>query len=87
VLYIQGDLAAAQRLFERALTIDERVYGSDHPEVATDLNNLGTTLMAQGDTDAARSLLKRALLIQERMLGPEHPTTEMVRKNLAALDQ
>lgn len=29
----------AEPLYERSLAIDEKVYGPDHPEVATDLNN------------------------------------------------
>jgi hypothetical protein len=30
----------AEPLYRRALAIDEASYGPDHPEVATDLNNL-----------------------------------------------
>lgn len=39
-LQMIGDYVGAQPYFERTLAIDERVYGSDHPDVATDLNNL-----------------------------------------------
>ena len=43
-----GDLPAARAYLERALAIDERVYGPDHPEVATDVNNLGNLLQDSG---------------------------------------
>jgi len=38
----QGELAAARPLYERALDIDERVLGPDHPSTAGSLNNLAT---------------------------------------------
>ncbi len=41
VLYkAQGKYAEAEPLYKRALRIDERALGPDHPDVATDLNNL-----------------------------------------------
>ena len=36
-----GDHAKARDVLERALAIDERAYGRDHPEVAQTLDNLG----------------------------------------------
>ena len=44
VLQDLGDLAGARAAFERALAIDEKSFGPDHPEVATDVNNLGVVL-------------------------------------------
>ena len=35
----QGKLEEALALYKRSRAIDEKVYGPDHPEVATDLNN------------------------------------------------
>jgi hypothetical protein len=39
-----GDAAGARPLIERALAIDEKTYGPEHPFVATSLSNLGTVL-------------------------------------------
>ena len=36
----QGKYAEAEPLYKRALAIDEKALGSDHLDVATDLNNL-----------------------------------------------
>ena len=43
----QGKYDQAEPLYKRSLAIDEKVYGPDHPEVATDLNNWAGLLEAQ----------------------------------------
>jgi len=53
VLNDLGDLAGARAALERALGIDERVYGPDHPKVATSVNNLGSVLQDLGDLAGA----------------------------------
>jgi hypothetical protein len=75
--------AQAQRLYERALAIHERVDGPEHPDVATILTNLGKLLYNLGESSAARPLLERALAIRQKVLGPEHPDTVRSRENLA----
>ena len=44
----QGRHAEAEHLYQRALTIGEKVLGPDHPSVATRLNNLAALYRAQG---------------------------------------
>ena len=34
-------------MYKRSLAIDEKIYGPDHPEVATDLNNWAGLLHRQ----------------------------------------
>ena len=63
------------------------MYGSDHPKVAADLNNLGLLLQAQGDLAGARLVYERALVILQKALGPEHPDTARSLNNLASLLQ
>ena len=46
-LSAQGKLAEAEPLYKEALAIDKKVYGDEHPEVATDLNNLAALLSDQ----------------------------------------
>jgi tetratricopeptide (TPR) repeat protein len=82
VLQDLGDLPAARAAFERALTIDEAAFSSDHPKVAARLNNLGMILQAQGDLPAAQALFERALDIYTKSLPPEHPRLAEVRSNL-----
>ena len=68
-----GDYAGAEPLFRRALAINEKALGPDHPAVATDLNNLALLLQNKGDYAGAEPLFRRALAIREKALGPNHP--------------
>ena len=56
----QGRYAEAEPLFERALGIDEKVLGPEHPDVATDLNNLALLYDHQGKYADADPLFHRA---------------------------
>ena len=86
-LYLKGraEFAQAKAMLERALAIDEAAFGPHHPEVATDVNNLGSVLRALGDLDGARAHFQRALQIRRDFLGEGHPLTVQVRNNLDAL--
>ena len=57
----------------RALAIDEKSFGPEHPNVATRLNNLAQLLQATNRLAEAEPLMRRALAIFEKSLGPEHP--------------
>jgi tetratricopeptide (TPR) repeat protein len=50
----QGDHARALPLFKRALAINEKALGPEHPLTATSLNNLAALLKDQGDYAGAR---------------------------------
>ena len=66
----------------RALAIDEHSYGAEHPNVATDLNNLGQLLQATNRLDEAEPLMRRALAILETSYGEEHPRVASALNNL-----
>ncbi|HEU4321779.1 MAG TPA: tetratricopeptide repeat protein [Roseiflexaceae bacterium] len=82
-----GDYSMARPLYERALAINERVLGPDHPETAATLHNLASLHQNQGEYDQARPLYERALAIKERVLGPGHSSTATTLHNLAWLHQ
>lgn len=69
------------------LKIDEKALGTDHPEVATDLNNLALLLQAQNKYTESEPLLRRAVQIFETVLGASHPNTIQVRDNLEGLQE
>jgi Tfp pilus assembly protein PilF len=86
--YRYGALAAyadARRYYERALAIEEKLLGPDHPDTTTSLNNLGLLLKSQGDLAAARPYYERALAIREKSLGPHHSHTAKSLNNLGVL--
>ncbi|MBL7489029.1 FxSxx-COOH system tetratricopeptide repeat protein, partial [Frankia sp. AgW1.1] len=75
--------AEALPLFERALAVTEAVYGPDHPDVSTRLNNLAMALQDLGRAGEALPLLQRALAIDEAVSGPDHPDVSTDLNNLA----
>ncbi len=58
---LQGDLAGARPLYQRALAITEKALGPEHPDTAASLNNLASLLRDQGVLAGARPLVERAL--------------------------
>ena len=81
----QGDYAGAEALLRRALDIQRKSLGPDHPEVATSLNSLATLHHRRGDVATAESLYRQTLAIQERALGPDHPSVGYTLMNLGLL--
>jgi tetratricopeptide (TPR) repeat protein len=77
--------AEAEPLMRRALWIDEKGFGPEHPNVAADLNNLAHLLQATNHLSEAEPLMRRALSIDEKCFGPEHPRISAQLSNLAAL--
>ena len=59
----QGQYAAAEPLYKRALAIEEKALGPDHPEVATTLNNLASLYRATKRVKQAEVLEQRAKTI------------------------
>ena len=78
--------ATAKLNYMRALAIDERALGSNHPNVASDMSNLADLYMLHGRIARAEVLYKRALAIYQKTLGPEHLVVADSRKKLALLD-
>ena len=60
-------------MYQRALAIEEKALGPEHPDVATSLNNLAELYRDQGKYGEAEPLYQRALAIDEKALGPDHP--------------
>jgi tetratricopeptide (TPR) repeat protein len=80
-------LEEAEPLMRRALAIDEKSYGPEHPKVAIDLNNLAALLQDTNRLAEAEPLMRRALAIDEKSYGPEHPKVAIRLNNLAQLLQ
>ena len=83
----KGDLDGALSYVQRALKIDEKVYGPEHPLVAIYANNIGTILKDKGDLDGALSYAQRALKIDEKLYGPEHPEVAIDVNNIGQILQ
>src|SRR5207248_2011876 len=86
--YVAGPLKAlgllpdARRLLRRAIPIEEKHLGPNHPNVAASYSNLATVERDLGDLPEARRLLKRAVAIEEKHFEPDHPTLAVSYSNL-----
>jgi tetratricopeptide (TPR) repeat protein len=50
-----------------------KLFGAEHPLVASSLNDLAATLLEQGDFKGAETLFREALNMNRKLLGEEHP--------------
>jgi tetratricopeptide (TPR) repeat protein len=82
-----GKFAEAEPLVRRALAIDERTFGPNHPNVATCLNNLAALLHDTNRMEEAELLYRRALAIDEHCFGEGDPKVATCLNNLAQLLQ
>ncbi|MBX5462911.1 MAG: tetratricopeptide repeat protein [Steroidobacteraceae bacterium] len=80
-----GRLDLAQKHYEDALAVNERVHGSEHPAVAASLEELGKVLKVKGDFQAAESHFRRSLEIFTRIEGPTSTRVSSVMNELAQL--
>ena len=78
----QGDYAKALEYHTKALAIFEKVFGSEHPDVATSYNNIGYVYYRQGDYAKALEFYTKALAIKEKVYGSEHPDVEIGRAHV-----
>ena len=81
----QGDLAAAERHYDKAMHVAMSVHGPNHPEVATAANNLGVAFTDMQDFERAESLHMQALSIREKSFGAMHPEVAQSMANLAVV--
>ena len=75
----------AKQMYERALGIDRRVLGDEHPRVASHLHNLAIVAQNMGDLKRAESLYRDAIASEERAFGSQHPETAAARGNYGLL--
>ncbi|QTA82304.1 CHAT domain-containing and and tetratricopeptide repeat-containing protein [Desulfonema limicola] len=80
-----GDYSQAKSMFEQALSIDEKLFGKDHPKVAIRLNNLALIHYFLGDYFTAKEMYEQALKINIKNYDPEHPKIAMNLSNLGML--
>ena len=84
-LYRAGEYDRAVVVAKKALEVAEKSVGTDHPDVATSLNNLAELYTTRGQYAQAEPLYKRSLAIMEKALGPDHPNVATGLENLAAI--
>ncbi len=76
--FYAGHLEVSKSLNERVLTMDRKLYGDRHPNVAEDLLNLGAIQSEQGHYADAERFDREALDILQGFYGKDHPETASV---------
>ncbi len=81
----QGKYRLAERHAKMVLELGEKLFGSQHKNVAAFLNNLALIYRIQGRFGEAEELYKRDLVISQAVLGRAHPSVARSLNNLADL--
>jgi tetratricopeptide (TPR) repeat protein len=86
-LYLQdrAQYAQAATLYERALSIRQKILPPVHPFIAQSLNNLASLYQDQGRYAQAEPLYNEALEIRRSVLLQRHPSIAQSLNNLAGL--
>ncbi|HNJ42644.1 MAG TPA: tetratricopeptide repeat protein, partial [Acidobacteriota bacterium] len=66
------NLPQAESSYVQALALREKLFGPDHAEVSTVLNNLALLYKAKGEFDKAVGTSQRSIAIVEKVFGPNH---------------
>jgi len=84
-LYNRARYEEAEPLFKQALEFRMKLFGSEHPDVISSINNLATSYYSQHRYEEAEPLFKQALELRMKLFGSEHPDVAIGINNLAAL--
>ena len=85
VYYYQGEYVRGLEYYGKALSIRERVLGTEHPDTGATYNNMVGVSRAQGDYEKALEYYGKVLAIEEKVLGPEHPLTATTYNSMAVV--
>jgi len=78
----KGEYDKAIAYLEKALNIDLKIFGSNHPDVATAYNNLGLAWDSKGEYDKAIAYYEKALNIDLKVFGNNHSDVARDYNNL-----
>ncbi|MBN9687362.1 MULTISPECIES: serine/threonine-protein kinase [unclassified Corallococcus] len=67
-----GKYAEAKENYDRALAVQEKLFGANHLKVADTLTEVGNVLRHMGRYTEAKARIERALTIQQEVVGPTH---------------
>lgn len=82
--FAYGRYHEAERLFEQALSLQQKLYGPSASFAAL-LNNSGKLDLALGHVDKARAQIHRAVDMMQRFAGPDSVDAQLIRISLAQL--
>jgi tetratricopeptide (TPR) repeat protein len=75
-----GHLDVALDYLDKAMVIDVKKYGDNHPNVASIFNNMGSVWSKKGDHKKAVDYYDKAYAIIAKSLGEKHPQVVSVKR-------
>jgi tetratricopeptide (TPR) repeat protein len=81
----KGQYVQALSLAEKALTLARQLWGDEHPNIATSLNNLAGLYQSKGRYAEALPLLRASLGDDKTPVRCDHPSVATSLNNLAGL--
>ncbi|KAL9262358.1 REDUCED CHLOROPLAST COVERAGE 1-like protein [Drosera capensis] len=87
VLYHTGDFNQATIYQQKALDINERELGLDHPDTMKNYGDLAVFYYRLQHTELALKYVKRALYLLHLTCGPSHPNTAATYINVAMMEE
>ena len=81
----RGQDALAERQLSRALTLQKKFLGPEHPDTLETMAELAWTLLDQGKLTEATPLMESRMEISRRVNGPEHEVTLDAARALSSL--
>jgi hypothetical protein len=85
VLKDRGKIKEAEMFDREVLQGWQSLYGRDHPNTMTALNNLAAVLSSQGKKEEARAFAEEGLQRTMDALGEDHPETLISLNNVACM--
>jgi tetratricopeptide (TPR) repeat protein len=82
---LSGSYQFAQIYHQKSLAISQKVYGKNHKETATDLNDLASVYLLQSKYDEAIKLFLEAIEIGKNSIGIKHPHYATYLNQLASV--
>lgn len=86
-LHIQGRHSEAVELLEAAMAVDVLLKGDLHPDIAADLEGLGTVYWAAGDLERAESAFSSCLKLQKDIFTEDNPVSAPILNSLGVVRQ
>jgi tetratricopeptide (TPR) repeat protein len=80
-----GSLDQAETMLRQAVAIRRKVFGSETPEVAQSLNDLGLVLIAQQKLSEAEEAVAEALATRQKLFGTENADAATSLNDLSAI--
>ncbi|GLT77004.1 hypothetical protein SLA2020_486330 [Shorea laevis] len=87
VLYHTGDFNQATIYQQKALNINERELGLDHPDTMKSYGDLAVFYYRLQHTELALKYVNRALYLLHLTCGPSHPNTAATYINVAMMEE